>query len=288
MSVPRTNYTQGYSESVQATHASRTVESDASFLIPHIKPTDHILDVGCGPGSITLGFAALVPEGAVTGVDISETVLEKARENFTSSSKEENSKTSAEVSFLQADILSPTGLPFEDKTFDVVFSSQLFPHLNTHQSKTQALKEMQRVLKRGGILATRDAAHLHFYPVPPAIPAQYDLNVLWAGNMLRPLRISHLPGGDMPRLFHQVGFGLDNIKVSAGTTTYTDEPGRRWFANACQGRLREGETFRESWREAGITDQEVEDTKGALDRWAVTEGAWYVAVQAEVLGWKSW
>ncbi|KAM7214891.1 S-adenosyl-L-methionine-dependent methyltransferase [Rhypophila decipiens] len=206
----KTNYTQGYSQATQATHASRTVDSDASFLVPHIRPTDHILDVGCGPGTITVGFAGLISsQGSVTGVDISETVLEKAKQAVASSSIVTEGK---QVTFLQADLLSHDGLPLKDATFDVVFTSQLFPHLSTHDMRIQALAEMRRVLKPGGILATRDAAHLHFYPQPPAVPARYDLNQLWAGNMLRPLGTRHLPGGDMPCLFYQVGFNVDKVK----------------------------------------------------------------------------
>ncbi|KAM7184069.1 methyltransferase [Rhypophila sp. PSN 637] len=283
MSDSKSNYTQGYSQATQATHASRTIHSDASFLLPHIKPTDHILDVGCGPGTITVGFAALISsEGSVTGVEISSSVLEKAREALASSTTAEGEN----VTFLQADLLSPAGLPFQDATFDIVYSSQLFPHLSTHEMRTKALAEMRRVLKPGGILATRDAAHLHFYPKPPAVPGKYDLNQLWAGNMLKPLRTPHLPGGDMPGLFYEVGFAVDKVRIGAGTTAYTDQKARKWFAEACKARLGQGEPFRQSWLEVGITEGGIEDTKEALDRWAGRDGAWYVAVQAEILGWK--
>ena len=73
------NYVQGYSERTVATHQSRTAESDAAFLLPYIKKTDHILDVGCGPGTITTGLAKYACEGGTVGVDISTDVLQKAR-----------------------------------------------------------------------------------------------------------------------------------------------------------------------------------------------------------------
>ena len=50
----------------------RTAEACATHLLPYIKPHFRILDVGCGPGSIALDLARLVPEGHVVGVDISE------------------------------------------------------------------------------------------------------------------------------------------------------------------------------------------------------------------------
>lgn len=51
------SYKQGYSNYTLATQQSRTAESNAAFLLPHIKKGDRILDVGCGPGTTTVGFA---------------------------------------------------------------------------------------------------------------------------------------------------------------------------------------------------------------------------------------
>lgn len=302
-----TNYTQGYSKATVASHASRTLNSDAGFLKPYIEPSDRILDVGCGPGTITVGFNALVDGaegGCVTGVDISDEILAQARETAanaattmdeagTSSSNNNNTA----IEFLKADVLK--GLPFPDDTFTVVYASQLFPHLATPAQRYKALAEMRRVLKPGGILATRDAAELHFYP------RHHDLDRLWAGRMVRALRQQSesdgdadkacFPGGDMPALFQSVGFGRSirtnnggfSLKIGAGTTVHSGPETRKWFAQSLADRLRPGDTFRESWGNVGITDEEVAETCGALGRWAEDEGAWYVAVQAEILGWKA-
>lgn len=274
----KTNYTQGYSIATLASHTSRTVESEANFVIPYIKPTDNILDVGCGPGTITVGFAALAHKGSVIGIDISKEVLSNAREAL---SKGKPASTPTNLTFQRVDLLAAGGLPFPDNTFDIVFSSQLFPHLPTHSLRIQALREMRRVLKPGGILASRDAAQLNFYP-----EEKYDLKRLWEGNMLKALRTPHLPGSDMPSLFHEIGFEAGKFKVGAGTTVYAGGEGRRWFADVCKGRLERGETFRESWIAVGIKEEEVEGAEVALNLWAADEGAWYVALQAEVLGWK--
>ena len=48
----------------------RTAQACATHLLPYIKPNHQILDIGCGPGSITIGLAALVPDGEVIGIDI--------------------------------------------------------------------------------------------------------------------------------------------------------------------------------------------------------------------------
>ena len=48
----------------------RTAQACATHLLPHIKPEYRILDIGCGPGSITIGLAEAVPNGQVLGTDI--------------------------------------------------------------------------------------------------------------------------------------------------------------------------------------------------------------------------
>ncbi len=282
-----TNYTQGYSKATVGSHASRTIHSDAAFLIPFIKPSDTILDVGCGPGTITVGFAKLVPEGSVIGIDISEVILAQARELAEAKAKEVRSDSTpnqSNISFQKADLLA--GLPFDDDSFDVVFSSQLFPHLHPTATRQKALWEMRRVLKPGGILATRDAAELRFYPL------DYDLDRLWGRNMARALRDgdpdARLPGGEMPASYRQVGFdaGAGKLVVGAGTTVHSSRELRKWYVDGCLGRLSRGNVFRDSWLRVGISEAEIEETRQAMVRWAQDDDAWYVALQAEILGWK--
>jgi len=279
MATKTTNYTQGYSEATVSSHASRTIHTDAAFLLPHIKSTDRILDVGCGPGTITMGFAGLLRQGSVTGIDISEDVLARAKEMVARSPSQANN-----ISFQTANLLE--GLAFPDDTFDVVFSSQLFPHLASLEMRRQALSEMRRVLKPGGILATREAAELHFYP------RSYDLDRLWAGNMVRALRkgetVASLPGGDMLALYRLVGFdaAAGKIRVGAGTTVHSGREERRWYVDRNLEKLSAGDPYRESWIQVGVTEKEIEQVKEALSRWAEDDDAWYVALQGETIGWK--
>jgi hypothetical protein len=76
--------------------------------------------VGCGPGSISTGFARILHQGSVTGVDASEDVLERATELA-------RSMNLSNVTFRPADAYN---LPFEDQAFDVVHCHALLVHLS--------------------------------------------------------------------------------------------------------------------------------------------------------------
>src|ERR1700743_3427512 len=73
-------YTHGHHASVLRSHTWRTAENSAAFLLPHLAEDARVLDVGCGPGTITVGLADRVPRGRVTGIDPSAEVIAQAQE----------------------------------------------------------------------------------------------------------------------------------------------------------------------------------------------------------------
>lgn len=132
-----------HDDSITTFQQKRGSES-AAFFAPFLTPDMTLLDVGCGPGTITGALAGVV--GKAVGLDIESSAIAAAhqlaaRAGFTN------------LSFIEADM---TALPFEDETFDAV----LFHAVLYHQSQVklkQTLAEARRVLKPGGVLGTRDA-----------------------------------------------------------------------------------------------------------------------------------
>ncbi len=106
-----------------------------------IKPTDHVLELGFGPGLGIHKLAAIATEGSVAGVDFSELMVRKAQK------RNATAISAGRVDLKHGDVSS---LPYDDETFDKVFSVQLIyfcqpPHV--------FLKESRRVLKPGGKIA---------------------------------------------------------------------------------------------------------------------------------------
>ena len=72
-------YTHGHHESVLRSHKWRTVDNSAAYLAPHLTTGISVLDVGCGPGTITADIGRRVAPGRVLGIDASAKVIEEAR-----------------------------------------------------------------------------------------------------------------------------------------------------------------------------------------------------------------
>src|ERR1700739_3104350 len=104
MAVDR--YSHGHHESVLRSHRWRTAENSASFLLDHLAPGMALLDVGCGPGTITADLAARLGEGTVIGIDLATEVVELARE-------QQSASLGANLSFRTGDVYS---LEFADGT----------------------------------------------------------------------------------------------------------------------------------------------------------------------------
>ena len=104
----------------------------------------HVLDIGCGTATLTILIKENHPDAVVVGLDADPKVLEIA--------KKKAAKDNLDIRFDQG--LSYQ-LPYDNESFDVIFSSLLFHHLN-REKKIRTLKEVFRVLRSGGELHVAD------------------------------------------------------------------------------------------------------------------------------------
>ena len=108
-----------------------------------------LLDVGCGPGTITVDLADRVAPGRVLGIDASPDVIAQAR-----------AAAGGRAVFVVGDAYR---LGLSDGTFDVVHAHQTLQHLT---DPVAAIGELRRVLRPGGLLAVRDSDYAGFFWAP--------------------------------------------------------------------------------------------------------------------------
>lgn len=260
------SYPHGHHPSVLASHGWRTAENSAAYLLPHLNEGSDLLDVGCGPGTITVGLAQRVAPGRAVGLDPASEALMKASELADASGVEN-------VLFEQGDVHS---LPYADDAFDVVNAHQLLQHLS---DPVAALVEMARVTRRGGLIAVRDADYsaMTWYPDSPGLERWRELYRAVASR-----------GGGEPdagrRLLawaHQAGF--EDVTASAGVWCYADPDDRAWWSRTWANRVtRSG--LAEHALDAGLaTAADLAELAEAWREWGAHDDGWFTVVHGEIL-----
>jgi SAM-dependent methyltransferase len=247
---------------------ARTAATSAAFLLGYLKPGMALLDCGCGEGSITLGLAELVAPGQVVGVDLAPGAIERARQRAADRG----------VMNVRFEAGSVYALPFPDASFAAVFSHALFEHLT---DRPQALREIWRVLKPGGMVGVRcpDLAAMIIEPYDP------QLAHFWALIA----RIRDELGGDsqMGRLCGLLQAAkFTNVRGSASLESYGTLDRRQWCAEL-YGRFALDAPYAQEWLRRGwIAQETLEQIGAAWQGWAGRPNAFNAEAWCEAVGWK--
>ena len=259
-------YLHGHHDSVLRSHRWRTPGNSAGYLLAHLRPDAEVLDVGCGPGTITAGLAALVRHGRVTGIDAAGQVLAEARH-------EAASRGLANLSYQVGDVYA---LEFADAAFDVVHAHQVLQHLS---DPVAALTEMRRVCRPGGIVAARDSDYggMIWYPQDRELAEWLALYQ----------RVARAAGGEPDagrRLLswaRAAGFG--RVEASASAWCYTSGQDRSWWGALWAERLTASALAERAIEHGLATRRDLARLADAWLRWAASEDGWFLVPHGEVL-----
>jgi ubiquinone/menaquinone biosynthesis C-methylase UbiE len=191
-------YSPGYSDAVLGFMGQRTAETHAAFFLSRLQAGWRVLDAGCGPGAITLGLARAVRPGSVVGVDIEDSQFARARRQ----AEEER----LNLEFRKASVYE---LPFDDHSFDAVFSHALFTHLG---DPAAALIELRRVLKPGGVIGLR-ASDLGGMLIDAASEAPVEMITAYMTREKNSQKDPNI-GRKLGRLLRQTGFIVERQSAS--------------------------------------------------------------------------
>jgi SAM-dependent methyltransferase len=218
-----------------------------------------LLDVGCGPGTITRDLARLVAPGEVLGIDPSAEVIAQASDLATGN-----------VRFEVGDVYALEG------QYDVVHAHQVLQHL---PDPVGALMAMRRLARPGGVVAVRDADYeaMTWYPAEPRLDR-------WL-TLYREVARRNAGEPDAGRFLvawaHAAGF--TDVRASASAWCYADPEDRAWWSETWATRTSDS-TLSQRVIELGLADQaELDDIADGWRAWAASDDGWFAVLHGEVL-----
>lgn len=257
-------YSHGHHESVLRSHRWRTAENSAAHLLPHLRPGLDLLDVGCGPGTITLDLATRVAPGKVVGLDAAADVIEVAT---TANDRPD------QVRFAIGDIYA---LEAPDDSYDIVHAHQVLQHLS---DPVAALREMRRVTRPDGVVAVRDSDYAAFSWAPDT-----PLLLRW-NELYHQITVHNRAEANAGRYLlgwaQQAGFS--DITATSSTWTFADPESRAWWGGLWADRV-ESSSFATQAVEYGYSDRaELDRIAAAWRTWADQPDAWFAVLHGEII-----
>jgi SAM-dependent methyltransferase len=263
---PQTVYTHGHHEAVLRSHRWRTAENSAAYLLPSLEHGMSLLDVGCGPGTITIDLAARVFPGRVLAVELTEAALDLAR-------AEARTRDVSNIDFVVADV-HRLDLPADQ--FDVVHAHQLLQHV---ADPVQALREMRRVCRPGGIVAARDSDYTAFTWFPALAGLDDWLSLYRAAARAN----GGEPDAGRRLLAWANAAGFTDVTPGASTWCFATPDERAWWGELWADRVVDSDLARQLVRD-GLADQAgLGRLAEAWRTWASSSDGWFSVLHGEIV-----
>lgn len=266
MTETRTDYTHGYHSSVLRSHNNRTVANSARYLLGELQPGLSLLDAGSGAGTITADFAQRLAPGRITAVEATDESLALTR-----SEVERHGLNN--VDFVMTDIHA---LALADASFDIVHTHQVLQHV---RDPVQALREMRRVCKPGGVVAARDADYAGFiwYPAVPEL----DEWQRWYQAAARANGGEPNAGRHLLSWARQAGFV--DIVATSSTWCLATPAAREWWGGMWADRILQSKIATQLQADGIATEADLQRVSQAWRAWAAAPDGWMSIVHGEIL-----
>jgi ubiquinone/menaquinone biosynthesis C-methylase UbiE len=247
-------------------HRQRTAGNSAAYLLGKLSPGMSLLDVGCGPGTITADLAERVAPGPVTAVDASPGSLAEARQTAAG-------RGLRNMTFAAADVHA---LSYPDASFDVVHAHQVLQHVT---DPVLALREMRRVCVPGGLVAARDADYqaMTWYPAIPALDE-------WLGLYRRVARAN---GGepDAGRRLHAWAreAGFTDVTCTVSAWCFTTPEDRAYWSGTWSERVVKSALAEQAIARGLATATDLERQAEGWREWGAARDGWFAVLHGEIL-----
>ncbi len=253
-------YTHGHEDSVLRSHRWRTVANSAAYVASRLTSGADMLDVGCGPGTITVEIASMVAPGRCAGLDSSVDVIAAA-------------SSGSGCEFVVGDAYA---LEYEDASFDLVHAHQVLQHL---ADPVRALAEWRRVLRPGGAVAARDADYdaFRWYPAEPMLDRWLELYRNAArGNGGEPDA-----GRRLLSWAHAAGF--TEVHTTASVWCFASPEDRAWWGSTWADRISRTVLSVQLVETGAATRAELDEIAVAWRRWSEHPDGWFLVPHGEIV-----
>ncbi|RKT77565.1 methyltransferase family protein [Terracoccus luteus] len=258
-------YTHGHHESVLTSHRWRTAENSAAYLLPYLRPGQSLLDVGCGPATLTADLATRVAPGRVTATETGPAPLGLARDELR--------RRGITADVVVADVHA---LDLPDDAFDVVHAHQVLQHV---ADPVQALREMARVCRPGGVVAARDADYAGFTWFP-RLPGLDEWLALYEA-------VARSNGGEPDAGRHLLSWahaaGLADVEVSASVWCYAAPDDRGWWGRSWAQRILESDVATVALERGLANRADLQRISDAWLEWSEHPDGWFTVPHGEIL-----
>ncbi len=259
-------YAHGHDQSVLRSHSMRSATNSCAYFLDRVKPGYRILDIGCGPGSITFDLAELVSEnGYVLGIDFSESAIATANQV-------RDERGLSNVEFIVGDLFD---LPVTAHSFDIVHAHQVLQHV---ADPIAALRAMAGYCKSDGIIVARDADYdgMIWHPASAGLDRWREVYSTGA----RKLGGEPNAGRYLRSWAIQAGLLVD---LSASSTwTYSDDASQKWWGFSQADRVRNS-AFTTRAQALGLNAGDIEEIALAWENWGNAEGGWFCMPHGEII-----
>ncbi|TLS30495.1 hypothetical protein PpBr36_03426 [Pyricularia pennisetigena] len=272
-------------ENVELAHVfeQRTLDNAVPYLrevLESLPPNFAMLDVGLGPGSITISIAKLYPQATIVGLDMPD-ALEIARENIENAGVKNIQLVVGSALDIKSvskypvvsdgsksfDSLSPEASTLFKHGFDLVHTHQVHEHVRDPPKLMKELHDMAR--PDGGLVCCRelDVGLSVVYPENPLLVKHGEM---FAKMLLANGNDPHV-GRKLVSNALKAGFKRENIKASIGAVAYSTLEERRIFARTMSTGFVTLDALRlkpEVCKTAGLTEEFAQKVGEAWTRWA--------------------
>ena len=264
-------YTMGYGPEFGKLLERRNAADCAAHLVPHLRPGMRLLDLGCGPGTISVGLADAVAPGELYGIDMEPSQVEMAGAAASAGGH-------ANARFRTGDVAN---LPFDDAAFDVAHCHALLNHVPDTRA---VVAEAKRVLKPGGLFSAREFVGDSCIFEPALDFGGLNDDAAWAAFLKLLTANGGHPqmGRELKAVF--VAAGFTEVVATAAFDIFDSAEDRRFLHDLIAGWFFAPKTMKATIGHGLAGEDDFRRWRRSLDEWMHEPGAFATVAWGETIG----